>query len=313
MKLSRTLISGLFLFYVLLVPKSTYAQVPNSIDAIYRETLVQLIQLLREQVSLLQRELSFKQSSEQSIKQRDEVRVDAGEYENLVFRSARKRTTIYNISDRSEVDSIKDSKHRAYFQKVFSIFPDQFDAKLNKLVVFDEKEKEFDAFVETLPPDYSQWVYSISNGVINNPDSDSSTELMIHELGHLVSYEEIVGLPSPLYTDCGVYFIDHGCPSQNSFIYQFAERFWSTDDLERVEEFSKTRNPTRRAYAYYDKHTNDFVSDYAAIGPEEDFAESFLFFVLGIEPDGNWAKQKVDFFGDYRELISISNTVNSNR
>jgi hypothetical protein len=148
--------------------------------------------------------------------------------------------------------------------------------------------------------------------MVSNPNSDENVELMIHELGHLVSYEEIIGVPRPLYTNCSGYFLGRGCPSQNSFLYQFVTRFWSNDDLFRVEEFSQTRNSSSRAYEYYDSHINDFVSDYAAIGPEEDFAESFLFFVLGIESSGSLAKQKVDFFNSYGELVFISDEVSSN-
>ena len=56
----------------------------------------------------------------------------------------------------------------------------------------------------------------------------------------------------------------------------FAEKFW---------------NPPSRK-------TRDYVSNYAMESAEEDFAESFMFFVLDVEPEGSGADEKINFFYD---------------
>jgi hypothetical protein len=48
------------------------------------------------------------------------------------------------------------------------------------------------------------------------------------------------------------------------------------------------------------------VSDYAALAPEEDFAESFAVFVTDpIELDGTRRSSKVQWFGDFPEFTAI--------
>lgn len=57
---------------------------------------------------------------------------------------------------------------------------------------------------------------------------------------------------------------------------KFENRFWE----------QRSRNPKK------------YVSSYAMKNSEEDFAETFMYFVLGIEPEGEDADQKINFFYD---------------
>ncbi|MEC8762510.1 MAG: hypothetical protein VXY40_07145, partial [Actinomycetota bacterium] len=57
-------------------------------------------------------------------------------------------------------------------------------------------------------------------------------------------------------------------------------------------------------------HEEDFVSDYAATNVVEDFAESFMTFVLEPEPDDDTViGQKLLFFWDRPEYVEIRDHV----
>lgn len=67
-----------------------------------------------------------------------------------------------------------------------------------------------------------------------------------------------------------------------------------------------TNNDPDVAYAFYETHEEDFVSDYAATNVTEDFAESFAAFVLEAEPDSDSPlAQKLDFFWNVPEFVEI--------
>lgn len=48
---------------------------------------------------------------------------------------------------------------------------------------------------------------------------------------------------------------------------------------------------------FYDRYESQFVSEYAATDPAEDFAESFTWYVYGeMAPSGSVADEKIEFF-----------------
>ncbi len=56
----------------------------------------------------------------------------------------------------------------------------------------------------------------------------------------------------------------------------------------------------------YDEYEDDFVTEYAIEGPEEDIAETFMKFVLVKRPKGKTvAEKKILFFYQFRELINM--------
>jgi len=172
--------------------------------------------------------------------------------------------------------------------------------------------QNIDAFVETIPPQNDKWVFAVSDDIIDDTTSADSTELIVHELGHLVSYESVVGVPAPAISDCDNYFNTHGCPSENSYLKQFTNQFWSSSDIARVEQANKTDDPIKEANKYYKTHKSEFVSDYAASAPEEDFSESFMYYILNNQTSGNLAQQKVNFFSRFAEIENIQREIEKN-
>lgn len=272
------------------------------VESEYRTLLIELIKTLQAQIISLQTELEDRQNinSENKIE--------------LIFeKNSIGVTKTYKINDVSDVKRIGNSVHRKYFQRMFDLFPSEFDLKIKELAIFSEEDVEFDAFVETLPPEHDSWLYGISEEMFEYTDSDANTELVIHELAHIVGYEEITGLAKPASQTCNSYFKQYGCPSKNSYLAQFVSNFWSEDELSRAKDFARSNNISTLAYEYYLTSETQYVSDYAVVSPEEDFAETFMFFVLGLEVRDGVVQDKINFMNSFPELRSIQSDILENK
>jgi hypothetical protein len=295
----RQIILGSFLCLLIVSPFRVSAQSTIN-EEVYRAVLLQLIDNLLKQIEVLEARLEDK-----TFVSRVEISP-----ENMGDKVVTEET--YKIRRASDVSEIMNREHREYFARVFELFPDEYDEKIRKLEVFDPDKSNFDAYVETIAPDHEYWSYAVNGEIIAEEEAKGNTELIIHELSHLVSYEEVLGVPKPANTRCHVYFKVHGCPQENSYLGQFIEEFWGNSDLNRAKEFADSRDAIDAAEEYFELYKNEYVTDYAALGPEEDFAESFTFFVLGESPKrGTLANEKVDFFSGYQELNSIKAEVAS--
>lgn len=65
----------------------------------------------------------------------------------------------------------------------------------------------------------------------------------------------------------------------------------------------------------YTDNEDDFVNDYAATNPEEDFAESFMYFVLYDWPEEDSVylyDKKILFFTQFPELVELADTIVAN-
>ena len=108
----------------------------------------------------------------------------------------------------------------------------------------------------------------------------------LHELAHLISL-------TPDEVEYGVeeaecwtnYTEEGGCFYEDSYLYLFYERFW---------------------VPYYEETGEYFLSEYATTHEQEDFAESFMYFVLYPQPAGiTVAEQKLQFFYEFEELVML--------
>jgi len=69
-------------------------------------------------------------------------------------------------------------------------------------------------------------------------------------------------------------------------------------------------NFTEQFWSQYSKNGQNYVSEYAMLSAEEDFAESFMYFVLDLRPErGNTAREKIRFFSQYDEFEQIQRDI----
>ena len=147
---------------------------------------------------------------------------------------------------------------------------------------------------------------------------------MIHENAHMISLNSKQGDSDSLsfeeltkqnllkkQRDCSPnYYSDlAGCLHDDSYLNKFFQRFWT--DIYSEHEWWWEYNTLDEYYAatddFYQKYQPQFLTEYAIDSPDEDFAESFMAFVLK-DPspnDNTIPNQKMMFFYEYSELVEM--------
>lgn len=296
---SSSVIAVAFLLMVLWVaPVTTRAAFP---EAEYRVTLLELITSLRQQIVLLEAELAKRQTVKGSV--------GVTEYEAGYLSGMVTVTDSYNIFSEDDVSKISSRRQRDYFERIFALFPDEYDSRLGRMAVFRDQNSAFDAFVETIPPEHETWMYAVSEDILEDPTAQWNTELIVHELAHIISYDSAQDVSPVDVLSCESYFKRHGCPAIQTYLRLFIDEFWTASDLRRAEQGESLSAAHDTVNRYYKTHRVDYVSSYAANGPEEDFAESFMFFVLDLEVSGEKAQRKVDFFTQFADLRAVKSDI----
>ena len=141
--------------------------------------------------------------------------------------------------------------------------------------------------------------------------SENQSELiatLVHEYAHILSLN--AAEVAPFAKVCETLELDEGCAETDSYILAFEREFWAEygDDAP-----DPTNIDDEVTDAFYADHEDDFVSTYAATNVVEDFAESFMLFVIEPAPDNDETPtaRKLLFFSDYPELVAIRDRIRS--
>ena len=278
------------------VPSSAAAQSNNEL---YRALLLQLLNSLQLQLEILLQEQTLlvgAQGGGQELEGKLTSEVD------VLYQ--------YDLSSGDSVSLITNSVHREYFEEVFNIFPDEYDGYVKKVLIFDYADSDYEAFVETIAPRHETWVYAVNKDVLDDVGTVTNFELVTHELAHIISYEQIDGVLRPTTTRCHEYFRRRGCLSNDMYLNVFVDEFWNSSDLDRALEFMDYGDSSDEVLEYYEDNKDDYVSDYAAFNPEEDFAESFMYYLMDYDTKSrSEAEAKVNFFNTYPKLRRVKSDV----
>jgi hypothetical protein len=176
------------------------------------------------------------------------------------------------------------------------------------------------AVVEQTPDNPDKWILEID--IADIADTKNLTFTLLHEFGHLLTLNASQVPPDLrvfehpendlIYNQeaaaCPYYFPGEGCSLRDSYINTFYDRFW-TGLYEEWQAIDNIQNDSRRQDkldAFFQKYNDRFVDDYAVTNVSEDLAETWAFFVLGPEPQGDTiADQKLMFFYQYPELVRL--------
>ena len=302
MHMLKTIATSFLLSFVLLMgaPQDVRGETVGSsaTDSAYRTALLELIATLQEQILLLQQELASREASA------FEPSTALEEFSEAVEVVAK-----YEVTGSGDSELIDEPAHRDYFERMYEVMPVYYAEKFTSLQVFTGEGIYFDAFVETLPPDYKTWRYSVHEDALGEIDSIPTTELIVHELGHVVSLEAVPGKRLRINNSCSSYYERNGCPPLNSYLNEFAEEFWSSEALQRAKSFASASDTMQAVEFYYEQNADKYVTEYAAINPEEDFAETFMYFVMDYEVEGVVADEKITFFSSFSEMRELKKTV----
>lgn len=231
----------LLLLVSIMFPPNASAQSSNEI---LRANLLQQISTLLEQIKMLQ-QLPLERQSDTT-------------FSSIILSPEAFIEVQYKVYDPSSFAWVKDLRHRELIERFIELSPDKFDEYFEEVVVFLDKKQDIDAYVETLNGTGS-WRVGFSTYFVKSPiEDDGATELLVHELGHVISYEEENG---------------------ETYLKLFEEEFWNGKE-----------------------HEFGFVNDYARQSAEEDFAESFMKFVVEDYIYQGRATEKINFFDRYDNI-----------
>jgi len=266
-----------------------------------RAVLIELIELLQQQIVLLQAQLEARQAS--SLISDDRLLEDFP------------GTVIANYVVQSELllPPAAPTQHQRYADKLRLVLPTQYRDYINQFVVFADHPEEIAAYVAVSSDGRNTtWMYGVSAEEINHAaTSESSIELMVHEFAHIFSLDQQLASQTP-GSNCPGLYTDLACFSPGSYLGEFVTDFWDERLLAELVDAKDSRSPDRELLQFYERYESEFVSDYAATDPSEDFAESFAWYVLD-EPvrQGTVAADKVDFMDQFQIIRSYKKHIQS--
>ncbi len=132
--------------------------------------------------------------------------------------------------------------------------------------------------------------------------SDLADETLLHEFGHILSLNETQMDAEAV----GTLQLEEGNLARGSYLNRFYQRFWREYETER-EEMQADGDSEEANFNFYLAHKGEFLNDYAATSPAEDFAETFAQFVLREQPYSTPSRveEKLIFFYQFPELMKM--------
>jgi hypothetical protein len=218
----------------------------------------------------------------------------------------------YDLSDNTYADEQEDtSLHEDLWNTAKAVFPDNYESKIDQVVFCTDGSDNDLASVEPIQ-EYNTNSWTLYIDVIDGKNTNEFVHTLTHELGHLITLKDDQFSSG---SSCSTFETDYGCFSNTSYVNEFIEEFWPDimDEWQDIEYNTATQEDfDDQIYAFYEKHSDEFVNDYAATHPEEDFAETWLYYVFDLNPDGgSVADAKIGFFASYPELVQIKEQIRS--
>lgn len=209
------------------------------------------------------------------------------------------------------------TSHEQIWHLVASLFPEEERRRIRYLLIYTDGAGQSLAAVRQAG---SPYFWSLAVDIQDASSTEVLFTSLVHELGHLITLDDSQVTPDVNLFDhpddenvyrqaqaaCGNYFSLVGCSKINSYINRFFQKFWpDIYDQWLAAGFDTSAashwNALEKIYA---EHPDDFVTEYAVTTPEEDIAESFMYFALSPKPTGDTvAEQKIRFFYGYSALV----------
>lgn len=213
-----------------------------------------------------------------------------------------------------------DPSHKKLWDKAIKTYA---NTHLNKITSFCVTTDGKDGITgATGPIDDENKIFELS---LDPEDSlDSKGNLIGRELDHTLVHElfHIITLSNDQMKDSidetsATLTIEEGTTKESSYLNAFHEKFWKDIyeeclSIEKLKEESP-EEADELGMEFYEKYSDQFVTDYASSNSVEDIAESFTYFVLDPKPqDDSIKNKKILFFYNYPELVKLRTTLRAN-
>jgi hypothetical protein len=217
-------------------------------------------------------------------------------------------------------------RHHEIWDLIVDVVPMEYRSEVAYFMVFTDGPGGLLGAVEQTD-DPNTWIFEMdAQDAANFPDLSTT---LIHEVCHIFTLNtsqvatdyDVFNHPEDEYAyeqgdaDCDTYFMFEGCSYPESYINLFFQSYWQEIYPRWLEINAEQDEQTLEnlLYDFYGQHPDQFVSTYAATSPEEDIAESFMYFVLSPQPAGDTiAEDKILFFYDFPELVSLRDQMRLN-
>ena len=223
--------------------------------------------------------------------------------------------------------------HRAIWERMRQIVPKRYQRYIKRFVIDSDGSFGATAFVGPVdpeqPPDPSAWTLGVDivDAVDHMGDfwDEELDRTLIHEFAHILSLNsdqaDVIadGDPDDLsWIETWDFSRQYRTYNNtvlrpDSYLNRFFLQFWGADLMEEwiAIEFGNDKEYWTARTAFSVRYHTDFVSEYAMSNPDEDFAESFLVFVVEDEmPQRDLGShRKVRFFYDFPELVAIRDQI----
>ncbi len=199
------------------------------------------------------------------------------------------------------------------WDKIKLIMPKEYMAMISKYEVVTDGLDGSLASVY-LNEDNKTWTISVDlDDTLDENQNfiDDSETTLIHETSHIIAlnYTQMIEDSN----DKKLYTIEEGTLKKDSYLGVFYDKFWKNHMIEHSKHSEEENADMDNEDSFYNKYKDEFVTDYAATNPVEDFAESFAYFVVNKKPTDNSIKsQKILFFYEYPEFIKIRDDIRDN-
>jgi hypothetical protein len=158
------------------------------------------------------------------------------------------------------------------------------------------------AFVTTLDEESTFFIIAVD--VVSGADDPDELRLtMMHELTHVFAQrpgEQLI--VQSQNSPCDTFYNGIGCFTEDAYLWAWIQEFWPAeirDTLPADGGVGTDEEADERCAA-----DAGYTGSYAAVHPEEDFAETFSAYVFDIETDPALTA-KYQFFDRYPEFVSI--------
>lgn len=222
----------------------------------------------------------------------------------------------------SDLDQSLDSRasHEYVWDYFTSLIPVEERSFVTEFSILSDGSNNILAGVSPTYNNPSEWTLKVD--IVDAGDPYSLTYILLHEFGHFLTLKPSQVPPDPrvfynpeneaIYEQaeaaCPQYFTGEGCSNSGSYIDEFFNRFWSSfyEEWQGVNEYRGESAYRDMLDDFYNIYKDQFLTNYAAAGPEEDIAESWVYFILSPKPELNSiANEKILFFYEYPELVAL--------
>ncbi len=216
------------------------------------------------------------------------------------------------------------------WEAVAGLIPDQYLLQISFFELFTDGYSAFLGSVEEVESASGFFIFSLDLVDMLDDSLNLNAELLfetiIHELGHIITLntDQVAWVEKEDSNPVTYYLYEYDLDTAyDSYLNLFFQRFWRdiypewSDfyyryglQLEGEEDMPEEFEALLKGYleSFYEKYENHFVTRYAATSPTEDIAETFMFFIMHDQPEGNLVRDhKVRFFYDFPEMVDVRN------